>query len=178
MLYPYWKSRGSYAEVRLQFNPLLENRDVPDRSRAELFGLLSDAEPLVGDLEASETAARQSISLTEPGDELHAYALLGLAIVSGVRGEPEEAVQLVREVLEEINALDDRRREFYRMDIANIFADVGLWAEARTMFMQASDEARRLGNVVLVDLVRSNSCWLETFSSGASEPADMGSGPC
>ena len=161
LLYPYWKSRGSYAEVRQRFTPLLEHRDVPDRSRAELFGLLSDAEFLVGDVDASEAAARQSLRLAEPGSDERAYALLGLAMVAGMRGEREEAVRLSREVLEEIDALDDRQRVLTRMDIATIFADVGLWAEARTMYMQASDEARRLGNALLINLVDANAGWLD-----------------
>jgi predicted ATPase/class 3 adenylate cyclase len=161
LLYPYWTSRGAYGEVRRRFATYLEHPDVPDQSRAELLGLLSDAELLVGDLDASEAAARRSLRLAEPGSDIHAYALLGLTMVAGARGEPEEAVRLGREVLEVIDSLDDRRRVTTRTDVASVFRDVGLWAEARTMFMQASDEARRLGSALLVYLVDANSCWLD-----------------
>ena len=67
LLFMYWKSRGAYGEIRQRFTTVLEHPDLTDRARAELFGLLSDAELMVGDLDASEAAARQSLSLAEPG---------------------------------------------------------------------------------------------------------------
>ena len=161
LLYPYWASRGAYDEVRQQFGTILEHPDVPDQSRADLFGLLSDAELLVGHLDASEAAARESLRLAEPASDVRAYALLGLTMVAGVRGEPEEAVRLGREVLDEIDALDDRRRITTRMDVASVFRDVGLREEARALYVQASDEARRLGNAFRVHMVDANACWLD-----------------
>lgn len=160
LLFMYWKSRGAYGEIRQRFTTVLEHPDVTDRARAELFGLLSDAELMVGDLDASEAAARQSLSLAEPGSGIRAYALLGLAMVAGARADPE-AVPLGREVLAELGALDDWRRVTTRMDVAVVFMDAGLREEARTMFMEASDEARRLGNALLVNLVENNACWLD-----------------
>jgi predicted ATPase/class 3 adenylate cyclase len=160
LLFMYWKSRGAYGEIRQRFTTVLEHPDVTDRARAELFGQLSDAELMVGDLDASEAAARQSLSLAEPGSGIRAYALLGLAMVAGARADPE-AVPLGREVLAELDALDDRRRVMTRMDVAVVFMDAGLREEARTMFMEASDEARRLGDALLVNLVEHNACWLD-----------------
>ena len=160
LLFMYWKSRGAYGEIRQRFTMVLEHPDVTDRARAELFGLLSDAELMVGDLDASEAAARQSLSLAEPGSSIRAYALLGLAMVAGARADPE-AVPLGREVLAELDALDDWRRVTTRMDVAVVFMGAGLREEARTMFTEASDEARRLGNALLVHLVEHNACWLD-----------------
>lgn len=173
LLYPYWVSRGAYGEVRRQFATYLQHPDVPDQVRAELFGLLCDAELLVGNLDASEAAARQSLRLAEPGSDIHAYALLGQTMIVGVRGEPEEAIRLGREVLDEIGALDDRRQVLSRMDIAGVFRDLGLRTEARTLYTQASDEARRLGNALLVNLVDSNSCWLDLLEQ-RYEAAEQG----
>ena len=68
----YWKARGAYGEVRQRFRPYLEHPDVPDRAQAELFGLLSDAELLVGDLDCSEAAGRQSLRFAEAGTEIRA----------------------------------------------------------------------------------------------------------
>jgi tetratricopeptide (TPR) repeat protein len=161
LLFMYWKSRGAYGEIRQRFTTVLEHPDVTDRARAELFGLLSDAELMVGDLDASEAAARQSLSLAEPGSAVRTYALLGLTIVSGERGEPEEAVRLGREVLEEIDAFDDRRRIITRMDVASVFRDAGLREEARTMYAQVSDEARRRGDLPVIAVANSNACWLD-----------------
>jgi predicted ATPase len=160
LLFLYWKSRGAYGEVRQRFATYLQHPDVPDRARAELFGLLADAELLVGDLDASEAAARQSLRLAEPASGVRAYALLGLAMVASARNDPD-AVRLGREVLAELDALDDRRRVTTRMDIAVVFMDAGLREEARTMFKQASDDARRLGHALLVNLVEHNACWLD-----------------
>jgi predicted ATPase len=77
LLHPYWKSRGAYGEERQRLTELLELEDVPDRARAELFGWLSDIEFMVGDLDASEATARESLRLAEPGSGTRAYALLG-----------------------------------------------------------------------------------------------------
>ena len=163
LLYPYWKSRGAYSEVRQRFRPILEHPDVPDRSVAELFGLLSDVELLVGDLDASEATARESLRLAEPGSAVRMYALLGLTIVAVARGELEEAVRLGREVLEGIDAFDDRRRIMTRVDVASVFRDAGLREEARTMYAQVSDEARRRGDLLLIALADSNACLLDLF---------------
>ena len=81
-------------------------------------------------------------------------------MVAGARGEPE-AIPLARGVLAEIDALGDRRRVTTRTDVAVIFMNAGLWEEARTMFMQASEEARALGGVFLINLVDANACWLD-----------------
>ncbi|MEW6224493.1 MAG: adenylate/guanylate cyclase domain-containing protein [Chloroflexota bacterium] len=170
LLFLYWKSRGAYGEIRQRFTTYLEHPDVPDRARAELFGLLADAELLVGDLDASEAAARQSLRLAEPASGVRAYALLGLAMVAGARNDPE-AVRLGREVLAELKALDDRRRVTTRMDIAVVFTDAGVREEARTMFKEAADEARRLGQTLLVNLVEHNVSWLDLLEEryGAAE---------
>jgi predicted ATPase/class 3 adenylate cyclase len=161
LLHGYWKPRGAYAEERQRLTELLEHDEVPDRSRAELFGLLSDTEYIVGDLDASEATARESLRLAEPGSESRAYALAGLAMIAASRGEPDEAVRLGREVLQEIDALDDQQRPGFRVDVAVVFAEAGLREEARATFGQASDEARRLGNPFLIALADGNVGWLD-----------------
>ena len=64
-------------------------------------------------------------------------------------------------MLAELDAFDDRRRVLTRMDVAGVFMDAGLREEARTMFVETSDEARRLGDALLVSLVEHNACWLD-----------------
>jgi predicted ATPase len=148
LLHLYWRARGAYGEARERLTGLLEHGDVPDRSRATLLGALTDIEFLVGDLQAAEAAAHESLRLTEPGDEFHARALLDLATIAAFLGEPKEAVRLGRDALAEIDAVEDRPG--FRVDVGNVFAAAGLIVEARATYVQASDEARRLGDPLLI----------------------------
>ena len=161
LLVSYWKSRRAYDEARQRFRTLLEHANVPDRSRAELFVMLSEIESLVGDLDAAEAASRETLLLTEPGDEIHAYALMGLAIIAGTRGDVEEAVRLGHDALEEIGAVEDAAG--FRIDVAGVFRDAGLYEEARTMYVQAADEARGVDDPSLVPFVSANTCWLDVL---------------
>ena len=161
LLHGYWKSRGAYGEARLRFTSLLEREDVPDPARAGLYGLLWEIELLVGDLDASENAARESLHLAALRTDTRAYALLGLAIIAATRGEREEAVRLGREALEEIDALDDWQRPRFRGDVAMVLMDAGLREEAATTFGQVAEEARRLGDPLLIALADGNACWLD-----------------
>ena len=161
LLYRYWKARRRTGEAQQRLTELLERGGVSDLSRAELFGLLSDLEFIVGDLDASEVAARSSLRLAEPGSEFHTYALAGLAMVAASRGEPEEAVRLGREVLQGIESLDEQLRPGFRVDVAVVFAEAGSREEARATFGQASNEARRLGNPFLIALADGNAGWLD-----------------
>ncbi|MBI2776692.1 MAG: hypothetical protein HYX57_05425 [Chloroflexi bacterium] len=173
LLFSYWKSRGAYGEARQRLRALLEDEDVPDAARAELYGLLSEIELLVGDLDASDAAARESLRLAEPGGEWHAHALLGLAINAGVRGEREEAVRLAREALEAIEDVDERQRPSFRNDVATVFQEAGLRAEARATFLQVANEARRLGDPLLIALAEGNRCWLDLLEEH-DEAAESG----
>jgi predicted ATPase len=161
LLHGYWKPRDAHAEERQRLTELLEREGVSDWSRAELFGLLSDIELIVGDLDASEAAARASLRFAEPGSESYLYSLSGLAMIAASRGEPEEAVRLGREVLQAIDALDDQQRPGFRVDVAVAFAEAGSREEARATFGQASNEARRLGNPFLIALADGNVGWLD-----------------
>lgn len=159
MLQGYWAARGAYGEARERLTGLLDIADVPARSRAELFGLLSDIEFLVGHLEAAEAAARESLRLTEPGDQFRAQALLNLATIAGFLGEPNEALRLGREALAQIDAVEDRAG--FRINVGNVFAAAGLREEARATYMQVSDEARRLGDPLLIAVADGNAFGLD-----------------
>ena len=161
LLYRYWKARRRTGEAQQRLTELVEREGLSDLSRAELFGFLSDLEFIVGDLDASEVAARASLRLAEPGSEFHTYALAGLAMVAASRGEPEEAVRLGREVLQGIGSLDEQLRPGFRVDVAVVFAEAGWREEARATFGQASEEARRLGNPFLIALADGNAGWLD-----------------
>ena len=161
LLFPYWKSRRAYREARQRVTALLELGDVSDEARPELYQILSEVEMLVGELDAAEAASRQTLRLTVPGDELHAYALLGLSIIAGLAGKREGAVRLAREALGEVDSLDDERRPSFRVDVASVFAEAGLTAEARTIVKQASDEADRVGDPLHGAHVDSNAGWLD-----------------
>jgi predicted ATPase len=161
LLHRYWKPRGAYGEERQWLTELLEHGEVPDRSRAELFGLLADMELMVGDLDAAEAAARESLRLAEPGNDDRVFALLYLAMVASSRGESEEAVRLGREVLQDVDSLDDLWRVVTRGDVANIFAAAGLVEEARAMYVQVSSEARQLGDRLVTAFADGNASWLD-----------------
>ena len=150
LLHRFWKSRGAYAEERQRLSELVEHEGVSDRSQGELYGLLWEIEFRSGDLGAAEAAALQSLRLAEPGDDVRAYALLGLAMIAGARGERVEAVRLGREALEEIDDVDDPAG--FRVDIATVFAEAGSRQEARTMYTEVSDEARRRGDPLLASV--------------------------
>jgi predicted ATPase len=161
LLFPYWKSRRAYGEWRQRVTALLELGDVSDEARPELFEILSEVEMLVGDLDAAEAASRQMLRLTGPGEEMRAYALLGLSITAGLAGRREEAVRLAREALAEIDSIDEERRPSFRVDVASVFVEAGLTAEARTIYTQVSAEADRVGNPVDGAHVDSNFGWLD-----------------
>jgi predicted ATPase/class 3 adenylate cyclase len=159
--FPYWKSRGAYREARQRLKALVEAEDLPDRLAALLLNLLSEIESLIGDLVASESAARESLRLARPGDDTRAYGLLGLAMIVGERGESGEAVRLGRAALDEIDSLDQGVRPSFRMDVASVFRDAGLRDEARRVYAQVSAEAHRVGDPLLIAAVDANTCWLD-----------------
>jgi len=109
-LHRYWRSRSAYGEARQRFSSLLDREDLPHRSRAEVLHLLTDIELTVGNVDAAEAAARESLRLSEPGTGARSWALLDLATTAGLLGEPEEAVRLARDALAEIDAVETRPR--------------------------------------------------------------------
>jgi predicted ATPase len=161
LLYRYWKARRRSGEAQQRLTALLEREGVSDRARGELLGYLSDIKFIVGDIDASEVAARASLRLTEPGSESHRYALGGLAMIVASRGDAAEAVRLARDLLQGIEDFDDLLRPAFRIDAAVIFAEAGLREEARATLGQASDESRRLGNPFLIALAAGNTSWLD-----------------
>jgi len=161
LLHGYWKPRGAYGEERQRLTELLSREGVPNQSRAELFGLLWEIEHMVGDLDAAESAARESLRLAEPGDDIRPYALGGLAMIAAARGESEESVRLAYDALKEIDDVDDWQRPGFRLDIGTVFEQAGLRAEARATYVQVSDEARRLGNPLLIGGADVNAGWLD-----------------
>ncbi len=171
LLHRYWKSRGAYTEERQRLKYLLEREGVSDRSRAELFELLSDVEFLAGDLDACEAAARETLRLAGPGSGVGAWALLGLAGIAAARREPEEAVRLCREALERIDDVEEARRPGFRVDVATVLNEAGLREEARETYMQVSEEARRRGEPLLVAYADASASWLDLIELrfGAAE---------
>jgi predicted ATPase len=161
LLHSYWKPRGAYGEERQRLTELLSREGVPDQSRAELFGLLWEIEHMVGDLDAAETAARESLRLAEPGDDIRPYALGGMALIAAARGESDESVRLAYDALKEIDDLDEWQRPGFRLDLGTVFEQAGLRAEARAMYAQVSDEARLFGDPLLVAIADGNACGLD-----------------
>jgi len=152
----FWAARGASGEPRERLTALLAIADLPARSRAELFGMLFNVEFMVGDLQAAEAAARESLRLTEPGDESRPYALLNVAYIAAFLGEQEEAVRFGSDALTKIDAIEDRERPGFRLSVGNVFAAVGLREEARAMYTQVADEARRIGDPLLTALADGN----------------------
>ncbi|MFP5342319.1 MAG: adenylate/guanylate cyclase domain-containing protein [Candidatus Limnocylindria bacterium] len=173
LLHGYWKSRGSYGEARERLLALLAWDDMPDQSRAVLFSYLCDIEVFVGDLDASELAARESLRLAEPGDEVSAWALLYLAQIAAARDEREEAVRFGREALEEIDAIEERDQAGFRLDVAGVFMDAGLSEEARATFLQVRDTGRRLGDLRLIAIAQGSAHELDLLE-GRYEAAEEG----
>jgi predicted ATPase len=174
LLHPYWKSRGSHGEARERLIALLARDDMPDQSRAVLFSYLSDTELFVGALDACELAAHESLRLAEPGDEVSAWALLYLAQIAAARGEREEAVRLGREALEEVDAIEERDRAGFRLDVAGVLQDAGLSEEARMTYIQVSDEARRLGDPRITAIAQGSAYELDLLE-GRYDVAEEGS---
>lgn len=155
-LVTYWAARGASGEPRERLTALLVIAGLPARSRAELFGMLFDAEFMVGDLQAAEAAARESLRLTEPGDAFRPFALLNVAYVAAFLGEHEEAVLVGNDALAEIDAVEDRDQPGFRLSIGNVLAAAGLRDEARAMYSQVAEEARRKGDPLLTALADGN----------------------
>jgi predicted ATPase/class 3 adenylate cyclase len=173
LLFPYWKSRRVYGEARQRLTVLLERSDLPDRALPELYEMLSEIELLFGDLDAAEAATREQLRITQDGDELRAFALLGLADIAGRRGDREEAARAANEALEAIDSIDVNRRPNFRVDVANKLVEAGLRAEARTIYEEVSEEAHRAGDPLVCSHVDSSAGWLDLLEGryAAAEPA-------
>lgn len=172
LIFPYWKSRRLYDEARRRLTAILERDGMSGRARGELFGLLWEIEVIAGDLDAAESAARASLRFSEPGDDVRADALLGLAIIATERGQRDEAVRLGREVLTGIDAFDEARRLTIRNDVAGVFLIAGLNEEARAAYLQVADEAHRLGDSTLVVAANDGVGWVDLLA-GRYEAAEV-----
>jgi len=106
-------------------------------------------------------AARQTQLLAEPGADVRVYAFLYLALSAGARGEPEEAVRHGRDALDEIDVLDDRLRPGFLLDVASVFEEAGYREEARATLLHGSDEARRLGDPLVIAVADAYACSID-----------------
>ena len=146
LLHRYWGASGAYTEERPRIEALLSHDGLSDKDRGLLFGLLADIEMFVGSLDALEIAAHESLRLLEVGSEDHALTLMRLATAAARRGHYDDAVRYGRQVLDEAESLSSERRNWLRMDIAIVFADAGLFEEARALTREVRDEFRLRGN--------------------------------
>jgi predicted ATPase/class 3 adenylate cyclase len=145
MLHFFWRARGAVAEEQERLRALLARDDLVPQSRAELLVRLSDVDMHEGRVDASETAAREALTLAQPGTEPHYIALAELAFSSIHRGETEEAVRLGRQAAEESEMLDDAPRIQAIGNLADILTRVGRTKEARSVLERFVREARRSG---------------------------------
>ena len=145
MLHFFWRARGAVAEEHDRLRGLLARDDLVPQSRAELLVRLSDVDMHEGRVDASETAAREALTLAQPGTEPHYIALAELAFSSIHRGETEEAVRLGRQAAEESEMLDDAPRIQAIGNLADILTRVGRTKEARSVLERFVREARRSG---------------------------------
>jgi tetratricopeptide (TPR) repeat protein len=145
MLHFFWRARGAVAEEQERLRALLARDDLVPQSRAELLVRLSDVDMHEGRVDASETAAREALTLAQPGTEPHYVALAELAFSSIHRGETEEAVRLGRQAAEESEMLDDAPRIQAIGNLADILTRVGCTKEARSVLERFVREARRSG---------------------------------
>jgi predicted ATPase/class 3 adenylate cyclase len=148
LLHFFWRARGAVAEEHERLRGLLARDGLPQQSRAALLVRLSDVDMHVGQVDASEAAAREALALAEPGTEPHCVALAELAFASIHRGDTEEAVRLGRQAAEEAEMLDDPARIQAIGVLATILAGVGRTREARSVLERCVHEARRSGLVV------------------------------
>jgi hypothetical protein len=146
-----------------------------NRGGRRLFALLSDIEFLVGDFNASEEAARESLRFAESGDDIRPLGFLGLAAIAAGRGEPEEVIRLAYDALAQVDDVDEDRRLPFHVDVASVLSDAGVTQEARTTYMQVSDEARRHGDSLFVALAEGNACWTDLLEQ-RYEAAEVGFG--
>ncbi len=152
MLHFFWRARGAVAEEHDRLRGLLARDDLPQQSRAALLVRLSDIDMHVGRVDASEAAARQALTLAQPGTEPHYIALAELSFYSIHRGDTEEAVRLGRQAAEEAEMLDDVPRIQAIGNLADILTRVGRTKEARSVLERFVREARRSGLMTLETL--------------------------
>ena len=152
MLHFFWRARGAVAEEHDRLRGLLTRDDLPQQSRAALLVRLSDIDMHVGRVDASEAAAREALTLAQPGTEPHYIALAELSFYSIHRGDTEEAVRLGRQAAEESEMLDDAPRIQAIGNLADILTRVGRTKEARSVLERFVREARRSGLMTLETL--------------------------
>ena len=156
LLHRYWGAHGAYTEERQRIQALLSNPDMPREGRAVLVNLLADVEMFVGNVDAMEAAAQETLRLSDAGDDVHAIALLHLAFAATRQGRNEDAIRYGRQVLHEADALNPDRRLWLRGDVASVFADVGQIEEARTLTREVRDESRRSGDDIGATMLSAN----------------------
>ncbi len=145
LLHFFWRTRGAVAEEHDRLRGLLARDDLPQQSRAALLVRLSDIDMHVGRVDASEAAAREALTLAQPGTEPHYIALAELSFYSIHRGDTEEALRLGRQAAEESEMLDDAPRIQAIGNLADILTRVGRTKEARSVLERFVREARRSG---------------------------------
>jgi predicted ATPase/class 3 adenylate cyclase len=149
MLHFFWKARGALAEEHERLRALLARDGLSQQSRAALLVRLSDVDMHVGRVDGAEAAAREALTLAEPGTDPHYLALVELAFYLIHRGETEKAVLLGRQAAEEAELLDDTSRIQAMGNLASILAGVKRSNEARSVLERYVQEARRSGLVAL-----------------------------
>jgi predicted ATPase len=161
LLFADWKARRAYAEGRERLAALLHDPRLPAQSRTIPLLMRSELEFLAGDDDASEATGWELLGLSAPGEELHAFALLGLALIAAARGRDHDAIAFGRDALAEVGHVELRRQPGFRIDVAGVFRDAGLRAEARSMYMHAADEVRGASDPLVGPLLISNLSWLD-----------------
>ena len=146
LLHRYWFSRASYAEERERHCALLARDDLPNEQRATQLMCLAELESTVGNIDAMEDYALEALPLTAAGSLARAFALRDLAYSAARLDRADDAVRLVRQLLQEAEALDERRRNWMRGDAGDVLADAGYVEEARALIREVVDECRRLGD--------------------------------
>ncbi len=145
MLFWFWKGRGAYGEARQQLQTAVAFPELTDETRAGLLARLAEMHERLGDLDSAEATAAESLRLSAPATRARSVALLVLSSGALYRGDVEESIRLARQAACEAEGVDAMTRISALGDLGDLLARVGRHAEARSVIVEAVEDARRRG---------------------------------
>jgi predicted ATPase/class 3 adenylate cyclase len=146
MLYRFWRSLGAYTEAGQRLQMLLALGNLTDAERAISLAHLAEMRERLGDLDGAAAAAAEALRLSAPATNARVVALFIASAREVDRGSVDEGVRLARLAAHEAEGVGDAMTRVAALgDLGGTLVQVGRRDEARSVIVDAVDDARRSG---------------------------------
>jgi predicted ATPase/class 3 adenylate cyclase/Flp pilus assembly protein TadD len=145
LLFRFWKTRGAYAESRQRLGMLLDVGDLTDEVRADALARLAEMRERLGDLDGAEAAAAEALTLSAPATNARVVALLITSSSEILRGNADEGMRLARLAVHEAEGVGAMTHVATLGDLGAALIQAGRLDEARSVIVEATEQARREG---------------------------------